>query len=57
MYIATERVRPLEAVLRDWDAGGGIGGVGKGKESKDNWIGWGVKGISVSRISLVSTYG
>ena len=45
MYIATERVRPLEGVLRDWTTGGALAGKGKGKE---DWIGWGVRSISVS---------
>jgi SCY1-like protein 1 len=40
VYIATERVRPLQGVLRDTDL--------KGK-AKEEWIGWGVKSISVSR--------
>jgi SCY1-like protein 1 len=32
-------------VLRDWDAGGSLSGAkGKGKE---NWVGWGVRSISV----------
>lgn len=49
MYIATERVRPLEGVLRDWQTGGALGssGAAKGK-GKENWIGWGVKSIAVS---------
>ena len=52
VYIATERVRPLQGVLRDWMSGGALtGGQGKGK-GKEDWIGWGVKSISVSlRIS------
>lgn len=45
VYIATERVRPLEGVLRDWTTGGALAGKGKGKE---DWIGWGVRSISVS---------
>jgi SCY1-like protein 1 len=49
VYIATERVRPLEGVLRDWQTGGALGssGAAKGK-GKENWIGWGVKSIAVS---------
>lgn len=39
VYIATERVRPLQGVLRDTDL--------KGK-AKEEWIGWGVKSISVN---------
>ena len=39
VYIATERVRPLQSVLRDTDL--------KGK-AKEEWIGWGVKSISAS---------
>ncbi|KAK4689876.1 SCY1-like protein 1, partial [Tremellales sp. Uapishka_1] len=46
VYIATERVRPLQAVLRDWESGGGLGG--KSKEGRDNWIGWGIKGVSTA---------
>jgi len=38
VYIATERVRPLQSALRDTDL--------KGK-AKEEWIGWGVKSISV----------
>jgi len=41
VYIATERVRPLQGVLRDTDL--------KGK-AKEEWIGWGVKSISVSPV-------
>ena len=40
-------MRPLDGVLRDWQTGGGLGGSSKGK-GKEEWIGWGVKGISVS---------
>jgi hypothetical protein len=43
VYIATERVRPLQSVLRDTDL--------KGK-AKEEWIGWGVKSISVSDRTL-----
>jgi len=47
VYIATERVRPLQSVLRDTDL--------KGK-AKEEWIGWGVKSISVSdRVLAVLT--
>jgi SCY1-like protein 1 len=42
VYIATERVRPLQGVLRDTDL--------KGK-AKEEWIGWGVKSVSVSTVS------
>ena len=46
VYIATERVRPLAGVLRDWKTGGGKG--------KEHWIGWGIRSIAVrpSSISL-----
>ena len=48
VYIATERLRPLEGVLRDWANGGALGGgQGKGK-GKEDWIGWGVRSIAVS---------
>jgi hypothetical protein len=43
VYIATERVRPLQSVLRDTDL--------KGK-AKEEWIGWGVKSVSVSNCVL-----
>lgn len=45
VYIATERVRPLQGVLRDTDL--------KGK-AKEEWIGWGVKSISVSTPTVVN---
>lgn len=52
MYIATERVRPLDGVLRDWASGGALAGSssvkGKGKE---DWIGWGIRSIAVSWVS------
>jgi len=47
IYIATERIRPLEGVLRDWDTGGALAASSKGK-GKEDWIGWGIKSISVS---------
>lgn len=48
IYIATERVRPFEGVLRDWETGGALAsGAGRAK-GKENWIGWGVKSLSVS---------
>lgn len=48
IYIATERVRPLEGVLRDWETGGALAsGAGRAK-GKENWIGWGVRSVSVS---------
>ena len=52
VYIATERVRPLEGVLREWQTGGAYANAkGKGKE---HWIGWGIRSIAVrpSSISL-----
>ncbi|OWZ36136.1 SCY1-like [Cryptococcus neoformans c45] len=46
IYIATERVRPLEGVLRDWETGGALAlGAGRAK-GKENWIGWGVRSVS-----------
>ena len=49
IYIATERVRPLEGVLRDWEVGGGLSGSSSAKgKGKEDWIGWGVRSISVS---------
>jgi SCY1-like protein 1 len=55
VYIATERVRPLEGVLRDWTTGGALSsGHGKGKgKGKEDWIGWGVRSISVRLTSLL----
>ncbi|CAD6573941.1 MAG: hypothetical protein TREMPRED_000967 [Tremellales sp. Tagirdzhanova-0007] len=49
IYIATERVRPLEGVLRDWEIGGALSGssTAKGK-GKEDWIGWGVRSLSVA---------
>lgn len=38
VYIATERVRPLDGALRDSSL--------KGK-AKEDWVGWGVKSIAV----------
>ncbi|ORX40692.1 armadillo-type protein [Kockovaella imperatae] len=52
VYIATERVRPLEGVLRDWTTGGALSqGKGKGKE---DWIGWGIRSISTALAFLNS---
>lgn len=50
IYIATEPVRPLQAVLRDWGTGGALTGsaAAKSKEGKEAWLGWGVRSISVS---------
>ena len=39
VYIATERVRPLEGTLLD--------STMKGK-AKEDWVGWGVRSIAVS---------
>ncbi|KAL7418377.1 Nuclear aminoacylation-dependent tRNA export pathway component [Cryptotrichosporon argae] len=47
VYIATEQVRPLEGVLRDWEPGGALAGA-KNKEAKEAWLGWGVKSISTA---------
>lgn len=48
VYIATERVRPLEGVLRDWETGGALSGnsAAKGK-GREDWVGWGLRAISV----------
>lgn len=46
MYIATERLRPLESIMREWEVGGGLATAGKG--GKEQWIGWGVQRIAVS---------
>jgi SCY1-like protein 1 len=52
VYIATERVRPLLEVLRDWDTGTYVS-KGKGKDkAKDEWIAWGVKSLGVSLTHL-----
>ena len=46
VYIATERVRPLQGVLRDWTTGGALSqGKGKGRE---DWISWGLRSVAVS---------
>jgi len=45
VYIATEPVRPLAAVMRDME---GAGAGAKSRESKASWMGWGLKSISVS---------
>lgn len=51
VYIATERVRPLEGVLRDWETGGALAGssASKGK-GREDWVGWGVRSVSVSAV-------
>ncbi|WVQ84322.1 hypothetical protein IAT38_006474 [Cryptococcus sp. DSM 104549] len=49
IYIATERVKPLEGVLREWNTGGSLAGTGSSKgKGKDEWIGWGVKSVSTA---------
>lgn len=52
VYIATERVRPLEGVLRDWETGGALSGssASKGK-GREDWVGWGIRAVSVRAIS------
>ena len=53
IYIATEPVRPLGAVLRDWGTSGAISGsAAKKKEEKEACLGWGVKNIAVSILRL-----
>ncbi|KAK8853130.1 hypothetical protein IAR55_003831 [Kwoniella newhampshirensis] len=55
VYIATERVRPLEGVLREWETGGGLAGSGSTKgKGKEEWIGWGMKSISTALAFLNS---
>ncbi|WWC64691.1 uncharacterized protein I303_107302 [Kwoniella dejecticola CBS 10117] len=55
IYIATERVRPLGGVLRDWETGGALSGSGVNKgKGKEQWIGWGVKSISTALAFLNS---
>ncbi|WVR07770.1 hypothetical protein IAU60_004813 [Kwoniella sp. DSM 27419] len=55
IYIATERVRPLEGVLRDWETGGSlVGSAGSKGKAKEEWIGWGVKSISTALAFLNS---
>ncbi|OXC70667.1 hypothetical protein AYX13_00645 [Cryptococcus neoformans] len=46
IYIATERVRPLEGVLRDWETGGALASGASRAKGKENWIGWGVRSVS-----------
>ncbi|WVO12455.1 hypothetical protein L204_100054 [Cryptococcus depauperatus] len=53
IYIATERVRPLESVMTDWDIGGSLAGKDRGK-TKEEWIGWGVKSTSAALAFLNS---
>lgn len=55
VYIATERVKPLEAVLSDWDEGRVILGDGLSddnnspkKKAKEEWIAWGVKSLGTA---------
>lgn len=49
VYIATERVSPLEGVLRDWESGGSMSSSSSAKgKGKEDWIGWGVRSLSVS---------
>lgn len=50
MYIATEPVRPLESVLRDFDTGS----ASKSKEARASWIGWGIKTVSTALAFLNS---
>ncbi|WRT70322.1 uncharacterized protein IL334_007320 [Kwoniella shivajii] len=55
IYIATERVRPLTGVLREWETGGSLAGPGTAKgKGKEEWIGWGVKSISTALAFLNS---
>ncbi|WWC91608.1 uncharacterized protein L201_006554 [Kwoniella dendrophila CBS 6074] len=55
IYIATERVRPLEGVLREWETGGALATSGSAKgKAKEEWIGWGVKSISTALAFLNS---
>ncbi|OCF38137.1 SCY1 protein kinase [Kwoniella heveanensis BCC8398] len=55
IYIAMERVRPLEGVLRDWETGGALAGAGSTKgKGKEEWIGWGVKSVSTALAFLNS---
>ncbi|CAK9786513.1 hypothetical protein CC85DRAFT_256266 [Cutaneotrichosporon oleaginosum] len=50
IYIATEPVRPVQAVLRDWGTGGALTGsaAARGKAGKEAWLGWGVRSISTA---------
>lgn len=55
VYIATERVRPLLEVMREWDAGAVIpaAGKGKGKErAKEEWIAWGIQSVVVRAAAM-----
>ncbi|EIW72262.1 hypothetical protein TREMEDRAFT_26372 [Tremella mesenterica DSM 1558] len=55
VYIATERVRPLEAVFRDWETGGTLTSSSSSKgKAREDWIGWGVKSIAVATAFLNS---
>ncbi|RXK37790.1 SCY1 protein kinase [Tremella mesenterica] len=55
VYIATERVRPLEAVFRDWETGGTLTSSSSSKgKAREDWIGWGVKSIATATAFLNS---
>ncbi|TXT11143.1 hypothetical protein VHUM_01894 [Vanrija humicola] len=56
IYIATEQVRPLQGVLRDWERGGALASTSavKNKEGKEAWLGWGIKSISTALAFLNS---
>lgn len=55
VYIATEPVRPLQGVLRDWGSGGALASsAAKSKVSKDAWCALGVKSISTALAFLNS---
>lgn len=49
IYIATEPVRPLQGVLRDWGTGGAFSrsAASKGKHGKEAWLGWGIRSVAV----------
>lgn len=47
-------MRPLEAVLRDWQTGGALANSGSAKgKGREDWIGWGVKSVAVREAYFV----
>lgn len=47
VYIATERVKSLDAVLSDWDSSTILSGPGKAK-AKQEWLAWGIRSIGTA---------
>lgn len=52
IYIATERVTPLGAVLQHWEEGKVVKGDPETRRrGQDEWLAWGLKSIAVSPFS------